>query len=460
MARARKSPRRDRRNKRRNHAGRRKHRRTHGRKSFIECQDYFLTASFWKVLHQAANGYTARRWKLKPLVMVAILMMFSTAPSVGERFELARRQWCRIKPGRKRVGKTVEGFRAAVGRVPRRALKQAASFLRPRIAQVLAARWYTAGWIAFGVDGTRLALPRYEDLERRFGNSGKGEIPQLWLTSLVHLQTGVPWSWRLGRSKSSERRLFLDQIDTLPENALVVADAGFTGYHVWRTLDQAGHRFLIRLSSTCHGYADFRVDFRFREGMAYFWPQDRRAGDKPLKLRLIRLPGKQGKSDVWLATNVLDSTHLSRATAGKLFRARWEQEVFYRGYKCTLKQAKLSSRSVGQAIREVEIALMATQLLLAQSQWAVQRSGSTLRASPAEAVRQVRRELLDLIRRGFRVGYLGRLARAVREARPGRSSPKVTRDWPRKSQHKPPGPPVIHPLTDTLKSEIHNALTT
>lgn len=460
MARSRTARRLARKRSRQARKGRRQAYRYNRRKTFAECQDHFLTSWFWKVLHRAANGYTAERWKLKPLIMVAILMMFSTPAAVEERLELAREQWGYIKPTRKRVGKTLAGFHTALARLPRHALKTAAPVLRQRVAAVLSPAWYTAGWIAFGVDGSRLALPRYVELERRFGNSGKGEIPQLWLTSLVHLRTGVLWSWRVGRAKSSERRLFGHLIETLPENALVVADAGFTGYQTWNALHQAGRHFLIRLCSNCHFYADLTVEVDFQEGLAYFWPEaQQRRGAQPLGLRLIRLPGKGGKEDVWLATNVLDSTQLSRRTAGEMFRMRWEQEVFYRSYKRTLGQAKLSARTVPQASREVEIALLATQLLLAQSQWAVQRSGSSLRASPAKAVRQVRRELRQLLRRGFRVGYLARLAKAVREHRPGRTSPKATRPWPRKTQHQPPRPPVIHPLTEQLNSQIQEALT-
>ena len=67
---------------------------------------------------------------------------------------------------------------------------------------------------------------------------------------------------------------------------------------------------------------------------------------RPMPLRLIRLPAREaGGTDVWLVTNVLDPRRLSWQTASRLFAMRWEQEVFYRSYKCTLSQAKLASRS-------------------------------------------------------------------------------------------------------------------
>lgn len=439
---------------------RRSHRgyRPHLRKTFGECQDFFLTSWFWRTLHGVVGSETAARWKVKPLVMIALLMLFSNGRSVGERFDECRCWWNRMHPNRKRPGKTVEGFHAALARMPRAALKAGQPILRQRIAQVLADRWHVGGWIPFGVDGSRLELPRRVDLERVFGTSGKGETPQLWLTALVHLSTGIPWAWQFGTSKSSERALARRMLDCLPPQALLVADAGFTGLDFWQTLEDRGTSFLIRLSSQCHFYVDYEVEADFSEGFAWLWPQSAR-NKSPMRLRIIRLAGKEGRKDVWLATNVMESTRLSRADASEMFRARWEHEVFYRGYKRTLDRAKLSSRTAKQAIREVEIAMMGTQLLLAQTQWALARAGTPGKPSVAAAVRQVGHEMRCLLIGQKGTGYLLRLAKAAREQRPDRTSPKATREWPRKNKaHKPPGPPNFHPLDESLKTEIANAL--
>lgn len=239
--------------------------------------------------------------------------------------------------------------------------------------------------------------------------------------------------------------------------ALLVADAGFIGFDFWRTLDAHRHAFLIRLSSVCHFYADFQVDADFKEGIAWLWPNDQRHLP-PLQVRIIRLAAKNPRHDVWLATNILDSARLSHADADKMFRARWEHEIFYRGYQRTLDQAKLSSRTAKQAIREVEIALMGTQLLLAQTQWALIRAKTPGKPSMASAVRQIGREMRGLLTGKTGTGYLQRLAQAVRENRPNRTTPKTTRDWPRKNNYKPPRPPNFHPLEKQLQSLRHNAL--
>ena len=428
------------------------------RKTFLDCQRHFLTPLFWRVAHAAAKPFGGYRWKLMPLVMVAILMLFMTSRSAGERFEEARQYWTCMAPGRRRVGKTVEGFLAALERLPRRVLKAMSKHLRGRVEQVLGPCWEVDGWKPFGVDGSRLDLPRYTELERRFGNAGtEGAAPQLWVTTLVHLGTGVLWSWRLGRSNASEQHHFRRLLQTLPEKGLAVTDAGFCGYDTWREVMKAKRHFLIRLSGGFQLYADFTVQPDFQQGIVYMWPA-RQPRKRPLRLRLIRLPGKEGrKHDVWLVTNVMDPNRLSVETASKLFRMRWEQEVFYRSYKRTLANVKLSSRTPRQAIREAELALLATQLFLAQSSWAVHRSGSTRRASAAEAARQIRRELRDLLRGRLRLGYLKRLAKAVREHRPNRTSSKEHRYWPGK-KHNPPGPPKIITMTVEQKQQLQQQL--
>jgi hypothetical protein len=330
--------------------------------------------------------------------------------------------------------------------------------LRDRVATVLEPAWRVAGWVPFGADGTHVALPRTAQLERRFGRCGKGDsAPQLWVTTLVHLPTGVLWSWQVGRSKASEREHLSRLVPTLPTDAMVVADAGFVGYDLWHQLDQAGHAFLIRVHSKVHLYADWQVDVRFREGRVYVWPSKPRR--PPMALRLIRLPARRpGGDEVWLVTNVLESHCLSRRTAGLLYKMRWEQEVFYRGYKCTLNQAKLASRSVTQVIREVEVALLATQLILAQSAWSMVRKARGPRSAMAEAMRQIRREYQDLLATRLRTGYLQRLADATREERSHRSSSKQHRSWPRKKPHQPPRPPKIITMTSRQKLKLEKQL--
>lgn len=450
MRRARKLGRRQRRKDKR----RGRQRRTDQRKTWLDCVRQFFTCHFWRVAHQAAGPYRAVRWQLMALLMVCIMAMYCPPKAEKDRIEVARDYYVALYPHRKRPGKSQAGFLAALARLPRYFFKAVQPVLRQRVAKVLEPFWYVDGWIPFGVDGSRLALPRYADLERRFGTAGTGDFPQLWITSVVQLTTGVPWSWRFGRSDASERHQFCTLVPTLPERSLLMADAGFVGYEVWETLLKHDQHFLIRLGGNVQLYADYEVDAHFEQGLVYLWPISK-PKKKPLALRLVRLPAQSNcKNDVWLATNV-EEKDLSRETISKMFRLRWQHEVFYRTYKCTLNKTKLSSRTTKQVIREAEIAMLAVQLFLAQAAWAVGRKDATRTASCAEALRQLHREWRFLLKHGrLQQRYLERLARARREHRPKRRSAKNYREWPRKRQHKAPGRPQIDVYPEQLKARL------
>ena len=83
------------------------------------------------------------------------------------------------------------------------------------------------------------------ELEQSLGKSSKDKsAPTLWVIALVSLTTGVLWSWRLGTSKTGERRYLIDLLETLPQavlqSVLLVCDAGYVGYDLFGLFAQAG----------------------------------------------------------------------------------------------------------------------------------------------------------------------------------------------------------------------------
>jgi len=337
-------------------------------------------------------------------------------------------------------------------------LRALATGIRRRLEKLLAKRLVVGGFIPLGCDGTRCECPRTEELEKRLGVSGKEDsAPTLWITALVHLPTGVPWSWRLGcGSKSSERNHLCRLLPCLPKLAMVVTDAGYYGYEVIRELVDAEVSFLIRMCSNVTLYVEGIGDLReFRDGEVLYWPENvQKKCGKPLRLRLIRVPGKKPEQDVWLLTNVLDAARFSLQTAGRFYRWRWENEGYFRTYKRTLGKVKLMSRTVRCLHREAEATMIATQLLLAQGALAMPEA-----AAGEEAAVCSPRKVLVEIRRAMQGGQPARIARRFserlgrsRRERRLRSSPKEKREWPRRKSHKPPGPPQILPLNTAQKA--------
>lgn len=434
--------------------------RPHAR-SLSHCLGEFLTPTVYKQAHQARTTgrrpgiRSADRWGVQPLVLTLILLTWCTGDSQAERFQTARAACLVCRGRRRRPGKTVAGFHKALAKLPLRVLRAVSAGVRQRLQALLDLR--TEGFIVLGCDGSLLECPRTAELEARLGDRGKEHsAPALWLTALVHLHSGVLWAWQLGRGTASERQHLRCLLKTLPVAALVVADAGFSGYDLAEAILDAGASFLIRATAKDTFYLDAPADpARWREGVVYAWPQTaRRAGQQPLPLRLIRVRSRRRKHDVWLLTNLLDPARLPGEVAGRYYRWRWENEGLFRTYKRTLHKVKLTARTLRLVHREAEGALLATQLLLAQGARALPGRPSRqrpCRCSPRQVLCVLRQELQAAASRRPRVAYSRRLAQARREQR-RRSSAKEKRVWPRRVPHKAPKPPHLLTLSDKQKA--------
>jgi Transposase DDE domain len=421
-------------------------------RTFLGCLRDFLTPEAFKQARARRPQARRCRWELQPLVLVLLGLTWCQGDSQEERFETARAFAVACRAGRRRPGKTLRGWQAALARLPVGALRALADYARGRLPLLLGGRLRQHGFVPVGADGSRLECPRAAELETRLGQAGKpSSAPMLWLTALVHLPTGVPWAWRLGKGTANERDHLRRLLGTLPKTALVVGDAGFVCSTTARAVVQAGADFLIRMSSKALLYTDQERPLpRFREGKVYFWPQDaRQAGQPALAARLIRRRGP--KADVWLLTSVLCRHRLRATVAGRFYRMRWQSEGFFRAYKQTLKKVKLGGRTVRLVHREAEGSLLAAQLLLAQAARAV-RSATGAVASLRKALLEVRKEL-DACQPRPRQSFGTRLAKAAQKRR-RRRTPKQRRLWPRRKPHEPPKPPKLRELPAKLRAKI------
>ena len=417
--------------------------------SLIGCLRKFLTPAVWKQAQQQPGCPKGnRRWSLQPLVLVLLTMTWVTGDAQPERFETARAFCVVLLPKRRRPGKTVQGFHKALRRVPASVLRALAAGVRTQLLRVLGRWLLTDGFIVLGGDGSRLRCPRTAELQARLGKrSTKGHdgAPQVWITAVVHVATGLLWSWRIGKGDASERHHLQDLIKTLPKAALVVCDAGYQSYLLTRALLKANLHLLVRASTQTTLYtAERTLAERWQEGIVYWWTHEaKRRGLPPLKMRLLRVRGAKSKHDVWLLTTVLDAERLPYATAARFYKMRWENEGFFRTYKRTLGKVKLQSQTVAMVHREVEGSLLAVQLLLAQGTYALAVMGKTKEVCSARrALQEMRAEIAAQLGPRQKARYLRRLAEATRERQPRRSA-KVSQPWTTRKDHKPPKPPKI-----------------
>jgi Transposase DDE domain len=424
--------------------------------SLLEHVRQFLTPQVCKQARHAVPRHRAHpRWDLQPLLFIVLAMTWAAGDSQAEKFQTARGFYVASYRARKRPGETLQGFQKALSRVPMRQFKALAAGVRDQIRLRSAQRLLVDGFEPMGCDGSRIECPRSAELEARFRPAGKDRSAStVWVTAFVHLSTGLLWSWQLGPGTADERVHLKRLLATLSPVALIVADAAYMGYELAWAILQTRRSFLLRMSSKIDLYTLERATLAtWSEGPVYYWPAYvQEQGKPPIACRLIRVPAKGPvKRDVWLLTDVLDPARLPAATAAKFYRWRWRNEGLFRTYKRTINKMKLSSRTVRLVHREAEASLLALQLLLAHADLALRpqepMEGPVI--SPRKVRVEIRRELNGKATR--RQGNYAQRLRGCRADTRQQKSPKSSREWPRRTPHKPPGPPVLKTLTDEQK---------
>ncbi len=424
------------------------------------------------------------RWTTPALIAVAILWVWLDEPTLTGRYERSLKIGRRLYRAVPKVSYTA--FTKLLGRHTRAALDLMKPLLRRRMERSLASHVLLAGFALFGVDGSRLALPRTESNEARFspassrrkrgkakGGQGrkksrsrsrsaaaraqyakakKADNPQLWLTTMWHAGTGLPWDWRLGPSDSSERAHLMEMLNDLPANALLVADAGFVGYDYWKAILAGGRHFLIRVGGNVKLLKRLGVA-RETEQTIYLWPdKNAKKNQPPLVLRLIVV--HDGKQAWYLATSVLEKSKLSDADVAKAYQASWGIELFYRNFKQTFGCCKLRSHAADNAETEANWSLLGLWTMLLHAHVVQHRHRIPPRrmsvANVLHAYRTILREyksfpdpgesLVELLTAAVTDNYL--------------RTNKRSRNHPRKKAHEPIKKPVI---TKATKSQVQYA---
>jgi len=372
-------------------------------------------------------------------------MALGCSDTLLDRFQTARSVLDDVLPRRRRVGRTYQGFIKALMARGDVLVPSIKTHLRAAIQTVAGRHWKRFGWVIFAVDGTKIDCVRSVANERSFGIAGKAKTkPQQLLTTLWHMGSGLPWAWVTGRADASERDQLRQMIDLLPTGAMLVADAGFTGFDLLWQLKRSGISFLVRVGANVHLLRELGCVVDQREDTVYLWPGTRR-DHPPLALRLIRVQPEGRRQPVFLITNVLDDDRLSEETAAVIYRMRWGVEIFYRSLKQTLERRKMRSAAPTQAQLELQWTLIGLLLLgLLSVSGIVARDRDPLSCSVAGALRVVRRALARPV--GSLRTLMRHLASATKDTYQ-RSSAKKARDWPHKKNDPPPGEPRIRTAT-------------
>jgi Transposase DDE domain len=433
--------------------------------------DWLLAPSVFAGL----RGGQRATWKPRVLAATALLWATSDLPTLHARFVQARKVIAKVFRWRRAPGGSMQGFLKMLGQWQPELLGVLVPHLRRQMREGAPAQWTTAGYVVFAADGSQVALARSKSLEIAFtsphrrtrparrkramaargsakkqtatARHKKATSPQLWLTLLWHVGSGLPWAWRTGPSGASERDHLLAMVPELPAHALLVADAGFVGYEVWQTLLAAGHHFVIRVGANVRLLRQLGWT-REHAQVVYVWPNyAARTHQPPLALRLVVV--QDGKQPVYLVTD-LPQLRLSDCQVATVYGARWGVEVFFRTFKQTFGCRKLRSRSAANAQLELEWALLGLWCVCLLGKRELCASGQELaRLSPAAALHAFQRTLREYrVRPETPAETLGTQLRCARLDGYQRHSSKTSRAYPRKKQRLPIGIPQIMQATE------------
>lgn len=119
------------------------------RESLLTAINRYLPARLFNSGQRAASI----RWSERLLVLCILLMSWSVADILADRFDEARRSLVKMFPGRRRPGRTYSGFIAAMAKVSDSLLQRVSDHLRGEVrAAAGTSHWSYKGFVPFGGD--------------------------------------------------------------------------------------------------------------------------------------------------------------------------------------------------------------------------------------------------------------------------------------------------------------------
>lgn len=431
-------------------------------------------------------------WRLRPLAMMAVLWAWVPGATLGQRFQVARNlvtEWSRGWIARKFfIGKTYQGFIGALTRYTGELILAITQELRREIRNTPC--WQVAGMPVFAIDGTKVGVPWTADTDRKLGKhaiqrkkrrqkrsnkqSGQTKVqsansrahqevrPQIMLTLIWNVGTGLPWAWKMGPVSASEREQARELIPTLPPGSLAVEDAGFTGYYFWQSMIREGHHFVARIGSNVKVLKNlgWKVKVKNHGELAYLWPDaQRRNNEKPITIRLVRF--RTARTTVVVATTILSCSQLSDEQIAEIYRLRWGIEGWFRCLKQTFGRRVLLSKTAAHAEVELQWSIVGLALIQLHGIKALIEEGlDPHKLSEAEAIRVVQSTILQI---DFVPGTLKLLTCRLKAAVTDgylRTRPKRGRYVHRKKKTQPTGQPEIVTATEEQKRDAQRLQTT
>jgi hypothetical protein len=201
------------------------------------------------------------------------------------------------------------------------------------------------------------ALPRMTWAEYGVGPDGEAKGVRLHLR--FHLVRDVPWDARVDRGRSCERQALRQML--VPKQISVGDRYYGEDYQLFAQVDKAQAFFVFRIKDNAVVHQDAPLPIS---------PADQAAGvvrhaavrlgaqesKRSILLRLVEI--RTATQHLLLVTN-LAATEFPAELIGRIYRRRWQIELFFRWIKCILRNRHLFAESPAGVALQMYLALIA-----------------------------------------------------------------------------------------------------
>ncbi|WP_409497457.1 IS4 family transposase, partial [Amycolatopsis sp. cmx-11-12] len=220
-----------------------------------------------------------------------------------------------------------------------------------RVAQPMAKRSTPGAWLrglrVMAVDGVIFNLPDTEDNEEGFGRCGgknPAPFPQARVAALVECGTRAVVAAEIDPWKEQERAQVARLLPVFEPGMLVLADAGFYSYELWKAAAETGAGLVWRVQSELNlpvlsvladgSYLSEVGDPRQKRHNREYERKRRASGIAVdyIQLRVIEyeIPNRDGRNEIIrLITTILEPVEASAAELAAVYHERWEEESVF-----------------------------------------------------------------------------------------------------------------------------------
>jgi hypothetical protein len=282
-------------------------------------------------------------------------------------------------------------------------------------------------------DGAKVNVRRSDELWDALGGPEGGHCPQMLLSTLYDVLSGVPLDVRVAPTGCSERAELLAMLDRLHPGDILVLDRGYPSYEILRELLRRGIHFVIRnpARSTFKAVERF-LDEGKTDGIINICPPRKPQATEESILVRIHVTHRDGLPPLILLTD-LSLDEFPGPELEEVYRSRWAVEEFYKVAKGEyLGQGQfhaMTLRGLKQEVYAFALFVALTRQLTATAAKAAETSARNIsqKGSILAVAAYLTRLLLEQQPAEFgRIMHhvLDRIARNTTKLRPGRSYPR------------------------------------